>query len=283
MGEPVRAYDHSDKAGNQGDVVKHVLLARVLELLCPVPGLFIYAETHAGRSRYSLRPSGEWQRGVGRLLSKSRADKDPAEASRGDLRVEEQELRAFTRLQSGHVVGAAKEYLGSSRIARDLLRERGQDYLMELWDVDDAVTSELREAYSDDARVRIHAGDGYTGVTSLPHTSFVLIDPPDIEATRVLPLASTLAAAGRTFVCWTPLRSRARGGKGEGALEAATSSDFLSHATDAGYGVTRVRWGSWGERTPGCQLTVSPDIGGAADRCVAQVATVMGWHYGNRV
>ena len=52
-------YDHSDKIGNEGDVVKHAILCKLVEaLLDQKKGEpFVYAESHTGATAYTDRKS----------------------------------------------------------------------------------------------------------------------------------------------------------------------------------------------------------------------------------
>lgn len=62
------AYDHRSKAGNQGDVVKHVaLLAVACHVLERAPRSLHYVDAFAGPAGSLLTPGGEWTRGIGRL------------------------------------------------------------------------------------------------------------------------------------------------------------------------------------------------------------------------
>src|SRR5262245_45871246 len=66
-------YRHSFHAGNFADVVKHVVLARILVHLTAQPQAFRVSDTHAGGARYDLSGSdasrtGEWRNGIGRMI-----------------------------------------------------------------------------------------------------------------------------------------------------------------------------------------------------------------------
>src|SRR5690606_23673845 len=66
-------YRHAYHAGNFADVMKHVVLTRILDYLKRKPGAFRVIDTHAGAGFYDLsseeaQKTGEWQTGIGRLL-----------------------------------------------------------------------------------------------------------------------------------------------------------------------------------------------------------------------
>lgn len=70
-------YRHAFHAGNFADVVKHAVLALLIERLKAKDIAFRVIDTHAGVGLYDLTASeaartGEWREGVGRLWGKPR-------------------------------------------------------------------------------------------------------------------------------------------------------------------------------------------------------------------
>ena len=66
-------YRHAYHAGNFADVVKHVVLTRLVEYLKQKDKAFRVIDTHAGIGRYDLsseeaQKTGEWRGGIGRLI-----------------------------------------------------------------------------------------------------------------------------------------------------------------------------------------------------------------------
>ena len=66
-------YRHAFHAGNFADVIKHIVLARILTYLQDKPAAFRVIDTHAGAGLYDLdsdeaRRSGEWLTGIARLM-----------------------------------------------------------------------------------------------------------------------------------------------------------------------------------------------------------------------
>ena len=67
-------YRHAFHAGNFADVVKHAVLARIINYLKQKPAAFRVIDTHAGAGLYDLAApeaarTGEWHDGVGRLMA----------------------------------------------------------------------------------------------------------------------------------------------------------------------------------------------------------------------
>src|SRR4029453_11381600 len=66
-------YRHAYHAGNFADVLKHVVLALVIEYMKRKEAPFRVVDVHAGAGRYALTSAeagktGEWLGGIGRLL-----------------------------------------------------------------------------------------------------------------------------------------------------------------------------------------------------------------------
>src|SRR6266567_3517683 len=66
-------YRHAFHAGSFADVIKHIVLVRMLTYLQEKPAAFRVIDTHAGAGRYDLtgeeaRRSGEWLTGIARVM-----------------------------------------------------------------------------------------------------------------------------------------------------------------------------------------------------------------------
>ena len=65
-------YRHAFHAGNHADVLKHLVLTRLLALLSKKEAPFAYLDSHAGLGLYDLQGdqasrTGEYLEGIGRL------------------------------------------------------------------------------------------------------------------------------------------------------------------------------------------------------------------------
>jgi 23S rRNA (adenine2030-N6)-methyltransferase len=74
-------YRHIYHAGNFADVLKHVILALCLDYLLKKDGALCVIDAHAGAGHYDLRSgeagkTGEWERGIGRLMNAAGAPAD---------------------------------------------------------------------------------------------------------------------------------------------------------------------------------------------------------------
>src|SRR5205809_6494732 len=74
MGQPTAMnYRHAFHAGGFADVIKHIVLVRMLAYLQEKQAPFRVIDTHAGAGRYDLtgeeaRRSGEWLTGIARAM-----------------------------------------------------------------------------------------------------------------------------------------------------------------------------------------------------------------------
>src|SRR3982074_1150186 len=120
-------YRHAFHAGGFADVIKHIVLVRMLTYLQEKPAAFRVLDTHAGAGIYDLTGneasrSGEWLTGIARGMQARFSEKAmPLVAPYLDI------VRAF------NPKAELKAYPGSPLIARALLRP--QDRLT-AWQVD---------------------------------------------------------------------------------------------------------------------------------------------------
>src|SRR6202051_4151319 len=109
-------YRHAFHAGGFADVLKHIVLVRILLHLQEKPAAFRVIDTHAGAGRYDLTSEeahrgGEWLTGIARLMQARFSEKTlPLLKPYLDI------IRAFNPDRD------LKAYPGSPLIARALLR-----------------------------------------------------------------------------------------------------------------------------------------------------------------
>ena len=202
-------YRHAFHAGNFADVVKHAVLARVVEYLKRKPGAFRVIDTHAGIGLYDLsgeeaQKTGEWRDGIGRLLEATL----PAEAAAL--------LSPYLdAVRASNPDGGVRFYPGSPLVARGLLREIDRLTAIELHP-QDAVA--LKQRFAGDWQVRVIALDGWLALGAhLPpkeKRGLVLVDPPFEKEGEFDRLVDGLARAckrwpGGTYALWYPVKDRA--------------------------------------------------------------------------
>jgi 23S rRNA (adenine2030-N6)-methyltransferase len=219
-------YRHAFHAGNFADVLKHVVLVRILCHLRQKEAPFRFVDTHAGSGLYDLSGTeasrtGEWRAGVARL--KERLD-PAAEAMLAPYRA----LLDSVRLRHGPRV-----YPGSPVIARELLRRQDRGILVELHRDDGAL---LAERFNAVPNLKVLRLDGWTALHGLippkERRGLVLIDPP-YEACGELDrvTAETVRAVRKwptgMFQVWYPIKDRAEADRAAGRLGEAVTVPTL--------------------------------------------------------
>jgi 23S rRNA (adenine2030-N6)-methyltransferase len=202
-------YRHAYHAGNFADVLKHAVLALVIDYLKRKEAPFRVIDTHAGRGRYALTSkeagkTGEWLGGIGRLLGPDAAPL-PAEVSRV--------LAPYlTAVAAENEPGSLTVYPGSPLIAQKL--KRPQDMLVAN-ELHPEERSELQVALGRDQHVKVMELDGWIALKSLlppkERRGVVLIDPPFEQEGELARLAEGLAEglqrfATGLFIAWYPIK-----------------------------------------------------------------------------
>lgn len=200
------SYRHGYHAGNVGDVLKHAVLALLIEALKKKPAPFAYLETHAGAGRYDLsaaqaEKTGEYREGIGRLWGRDDAPEALAPW-----------LSAVAALNAPGT--ALRYYPGSPRVARHLLRAQDRMVLMELHGSEYPV---LKQEFAGDKQVAVHHRDGYEGLKALlppaEKRGLVLIDPSYEVKSEYAQVVEAVQAAHRRFpggiiAVWYPVLAR---------------------------------------------------------------------------
>src|SRR4030081_2796313 len=165
-------YRHAFHAGGFADVIKHIVLVRMLTYLQEKPAAFRVLDTHAGAGRYDLtgdeaRRGAEYLTGIARVMQ---------------ARFSENVLPLVTPyldiVRSFNPPGELKAYPGSPLIARALLRP--QDRLTAC-EIEPGSHRKLIDALRRDTQARIVDLDGWTALPAFvppnERRGLVLIDP----------------------------------------------------------------------------------------------------------
>jgi 23S rRNA (adenine2030-N6)-methyltransferase len=201
-------YRHAFHAGNFADVIKHIVLVRILLYLQEKQSAFRVIDTHAGAGRYDLtgeeaERSGEWKSGIARMMQARFSDKAlPLVLPYLDI------VRAFN-------TGAeVKTYPGSPLIARALLRPQDRLTACEL---EPGARKALIDALRRDTQARVVDLDSWTALTAFvppkERRGLVLIDPPFEAKDEFEQLAAGFRAAFQkwptgSYLLWYPVKSR---------------------------------------------------------------------------
>jgi 23S rRNA (adenine2030-N6)-methyltransferase len=202
-------YRHAFHAGNHADALKHVALLALCDALLAKPAPWFALDTHAGRGLYRLEGedalrTGEAAGGVARLR-------------RGVDTAIDRYLDAISACRERH---GADAYPGSPWLLARALRAQDRIACCELQQEEAAL---LKANFAGDARVAVHARDGYAAIKALlpPKVDgqrfargLVLIDPP-YEAQLAefdAAFAALREGLGRwpqaAFALWYPIKQR---------------------------------------------------------------------------
>ncbi|KJS08317.1 MAG: ribosomal RNA large subunit methyltransferase J [Gammaproteobacteria bacterium BRH_c0] len=186
------SYQHAFHAGNHADLLKHLVLTRVLTYLTVKPAPLLYVDTHSGSGGYRLDSKEalklqEYRQGIGVLWGR---DDIPEQL--------EPLLSLVTKFNRGAT--ELNFYPGSPWLARQLLRPVDRLELCELHPTDYA---RLRKQFGGDSKVRCHYEDGYKHSLSLlppiEKRGLVLIDPSYEEKKEYQQVVDHLLALHKRF------------------------------------------------------------------------------------
>ncbi len=195
------SYNHEFHAGNIGDVWKHLIWIRLIqEMQCRHERIRI-TDTHAGQGLYTLKPTGEWTEGVGRI-----GKEGSCEALR----------QYISCLESLGFEKQPRVYPGSPILCASLLREGDS---LSCFEIDESAFEALRSNLGNKGRA-VH-GDGPAAMREralkrdFNESDLILIDPPFAAKREWLEMPallkeSFLSFTGITMALWYPIKSYTR-------------------------------------------------------------------------
>jgi 23S rRNA (adenine2030-N6)-methyltransferase len=201
-------YRHGFHAGSFADIIKHIVLVRILLHLQEKPAAFRVIDSHAGAGLYDLtsedaQRGGEWLTGIARVMQARFSPTTlPLLAPYLDI------VRAF------NPQAELKAYPGSPLFARALLRP--QDRLTAC-EVEPTARKRLIDALRRDTQARVVDLDGWVALPAFvppnERRGLVLIDPPYEAKDEFERIAAGFAAAFAkwptgSYLLWYPAKSR---------------------------------------------------------------------------
>jgi 23S rRNA (adenine2030-N6)-methyltransferase len=201
-------YRHAFHAGGFADVIKHIVLVRILTHLHEKQASFRVIDSHAGAGVYDLtaeeaRRGGEWLTGIARIMQARFSEAVlPLVAPYLDI------VRAFNPQRD------LQTYPGSPLIARALLRP--QDRLVAC-EVEPKARKRLIDALRRDTQARVVDLDGWVALPAFvppkERRGLVLIDPSFEQKDEFERLGDGFAQAFAkwptgSYLLWYPVKSR---------------------------------------------------------------------------
>jgi 23S rRNA (adenine2030-N6)-methyltransferase len=201
-------YRHAFHAGNFADVLKHIVIARILTHLREKAAPFRVIDTHAGEGLYDLageaaNRTGEWRGGIGRLAG-------------AELPIEAVALVApyLAALHACNEGVELRRYPGSPLLVRHLLRPQDRLIACEL---EPRAALALSRTLRRQAQIKVVQIDGWTALNAYvppkQRRGLVIVDPAYEQSDEFARLADAVAAAHRKwptgiYLMWYPIKSR---------------------------------------------------------------------------
>jgi 23S rRNA (adenine2030-N6)-methyltransferase len=210
------SYRHSFHAGNFADVLKHIVLIKILEHLGKKDKPFCCFDTHAGPGDYALNEgyalkNREFENGIAKLWQ------------RDDL---PDSLAAYVNLiKKFNHTDELNRYPGSPLIIKQFLRSKDRLFLYELHSTEIEL---LSTAVNRDRRIKVFHSDGLKSAVGLlppiEHRGLVLIDPSyEIKSDYKLVIETLIQMHKRfatgTYALWYPVVERGRNQQLEKAIK----------------------------------------------------------------
>ena len=211
------SYRHSFHAGNFADVLKHLVLIKILEHLCKKDKAFSCIDTHSGPGDYVLNgdyalKNKEFENGITQLWQRTDLPED--------LNTYVKLIKKFNSTES------LLRYPGSPLITRHYLRSKDHLSLYELHSTEIEL---LKSAVNKDRRIHAFHADGLSSALAIlppkEHRGLVFIDPSyEIKSDYDLVIKSLIHMHKRyatgIYALWYPVVDRKRNQQLEKLLKA---------------------------------------------------------------
>jgi 23S rRNA A2030 N6-methylase RlmJ len=239
----ILAYDHNRKAGNPGDVIKHVGLIAALLSSDKTEHAFRFVDLFAGYAYNPIVDGNEWCEGIGRITTCSE--------NSANLAVQ---LYLDWYLSRPSLVGGM--YPGSSLVANDVLTYLGTGIELTLYDISEKPIRNLKRVYGTDKH-SIHHRAGSLDDPEIALADFMFIDPPGIRSLResTYPkLSDLIELAELPEMCqtlfWLPLTD-----------SKTENSAAIQSLLQCGFDISRAVWANQ-SRMIGCFLAYKLSVAG---------------------
>jgi len=201
------SYRHSFHAGNFADVLKHLVLIKILEHLCKKDKAFYCIDTHSGPGTYMLNSdyalkNKEFESGITQLWQRTDLPED--------LNTYVKLIKKFNSTES------LLHYPGSPLITQQFLRHKDHLSLFELHSTEIEL---LKSATHKDKRIHTHHAEGLSGAIALlppkQHRGLIFIDPSyeiksDYESVIQSLIQMHRRFATGSYALWYPVIDRKR-------------------------------------------------------------------------
>ncbi len=210
------SYRHSFHAGNFADVLKHIILIKILEHLKKKDKPFCCIDTHAGPGEYALDDgyalkNREFENGIGKLWQRDDLPDDVA--------------NYVNIIKKFNNTDELIRYPGSPLFIKQFLRNKDRLFLYELHSTEIEL---LNISVTRDRRIKVFHADGLKNVLGLlppnEHRGMILIDPSyEIKSDYNLVIETLIQMHKRfatgIYALWYPVVERSRNKQLEKAIK----------------------------------------------------------------
>ena len=265
-------YRHCEKAGNEGDVIKHISLIAALDTVIKSwkqdegnrSKIFSYCDTYAANGLNLLKSGLGWSKGIGRIQSQM----NHADGTINHHFVNWKNSWWISPEETDRKYNAGF-YPGSSLFVANLFeKNKIKNYKVRLWDINiDCIEDQFKtfckydkttECLKLDPKISLNSESAFNGESPNPdfknhleQADFLFVDPPNLAIPETYKcLANTRADKGNWTMFWLPL-------KGCKLNEQAPFEYRTSNS---------IRNGNWGEKSGKVLIQYSQSFGSKENR-----------------
>jgi len=271
MGSTSMQYDHNTKAGNEGDIVKHVALIASLHSMSLLHDSdeFKYVDIYSGYAFNPIINKNEWKNGIGKIHKRFQ-----------DVKNNHVRLYFEWYLSRPQLIGGV--YPGSSLIAVDAITYSKLVPKLTLYDISPKVIDNLKTAYKDTGH-KIYSHAAQYSDSEIKDANFVFVDPPGLFSNKkrdypkpedLLKFDSKLSNQG--ILLWLPITISTNTTPPK---ESKSTGNCISLFRKNGLQVTKVRW-AVGGRVVGCFMAykLNKEVADTLRAAIEDVVSITGWN-----
>lgn len=263
-------YDHNNKSGNEGDIVKHVALIAALGALLGSheDKIFRYVDIYSGYAFNPIVKKNEWKNGVKKIYN-----------NRDKISDENVKLYYEWYLSRPSLVSGI--YPGSSLIAFDTITYYDSIAHLTLFDISDKVIENLYLAY-DRSEHKIFDRASNQSESEIQDADFIFIDPPGLYSDKKVgyPKPEDLLKYDnqentKNILIWLPITISTTSTPPK---ESKPTLECIKFLRKSGYKVTKIRW-AVGGRVVGCFMAyrMSDKAIIALQKSIENMVEIAGW------
>jgi len=236
-------YDHNKKAGNEGDIVKHVALIAALNVISATKSSeqFNFVDLFAGYAFNPLLDKNEWKNGIGKIHNQS-------------SKVTDKNVRLYFNWYLSRPILSGGIYPGSSLIAHDTLINNGAIPHLTLYDISQKAFLNLKLAFGN-TNHSIFNRPAEENDNEITESNFLFIDPPGLFSSQKkdFPKPDDLIKfedfpKDKNILVWLPITISTIT---KPPSESKQTINAIKLFREKGYQITKTRW-AIGGRVVGC-------------------------------